>query len=153
MFDPWEQYADGAVTNPNILLAGIIGRGKSALAKSMALRMSAFGVRVYVPGDPKGEWGDVARALGVEPITLGRGLPARINPLDPGRRPTRIDDNEWEREVLARRHWLLGSLAETALERRLQPVERSALLTALTTVTPTIGNSHESRGRAPGDPA
>ena len=44
-----------------------------ALAKSLALRMTAFGVRVYVPGDPKGEWGEVARALGSEPIVLGRG--------------------------------------------------------------------------------
>lgn len=94
VFDPWEQYADGVVTNPNMLLAGVIGRGKSALAKSMALRMSAFGVRIYVPGDPKGEWGPVARAVGVEPIALGRGLPARINPLDPGPRPDRISVDE-----------------------------------------------------------
>src|SRR3954452_7645299 len=71
--DPWQQYQTGIVTNPNMLLAGVIGRGKSALAKSLALRMTAFGVRVYVPGDPKGEWGPVARALDVEPITLGPG--------------------------------------------------------------------------------
>ena len=76
-YDPWELYADNIITNPNILLAGVIGRGKSALAKSLAMRMTAFGVRVYVPGDPKGEWGEVATALGVEPIALGRGLPAR----------------------------------------------------------------------------
>lgn len=132
VFDPWEHYANGVVTNPNILMAGVIGRGKSALAKSLALRLSAFGVRIYVPGDPKGEWGDVARALGVEPISLGRGLSARINPLDTGPRPAGIDDGEWEREVCSRRHRLLGSLAETALDRRLLPVERSALLVALT---------------------
>src|SRR4051794_11337746 len=59
VFDPWELYADGVITNPNVLLAGVIGRGKSALAKTIALRMTAFGIRVYVPGDPKGEWGDV----------------------------------------------------------------------------------------------
>lgn len=131
VFDPWEQYADGVVTNPNILLAGVIGRGKSALAKSLALRMSAFGVRIYVPGDPKGEWGQVARAVGVEPITLGRGLSARINPLDPGPRPHRMDSGEWEREVHSRRQGLLSALAETALDRKLAPVERSALLVAL----------------------
>src|SRR3954452_10756961 len=85
--DPWQHYQAGVVTNPNMLLAGVIGRGKSALAKSLALRMTAFGVRVYVPGDPKGEWCAVARAIGVEPITLGRGLPTRINSLDPGLRP------------------------------------------------------------------
>lgn len=136
-FDPWQLYADGVITNPNILLAGVIGRGKSALAKSLALRMTAFGVRVYVPGDPKGEWGQVAQALGVEPILLGRGLPARINPLDPGQRPHQMPPNEWQREVLARRNSLLASLAETALDRRLQPVERNALLVALTALTAT----------------
>jgi hypothetical protein len=135
VFDPWELYAENVITNPNILLAGVIGRGKSALAKSLALRMTAFGVQVYVPGDPKGEWGEVARALGSEPITLGRGLPARVNPLDPGVRPAGMPADEWQREVLARRNVLLASLAETALDRRLQPVERNALLVALTSVT------------------
>ena len=139
VFDPWEQYADGVVTNPNMLLAGVIGRGKSALAKSMALRMSAFGVRVYVPGDPKGEWGPVARALGVEPITLGRGLPARINPLDPGIRPTGMAEEEWRRELRSRRQSLVAALAETALDRRLQPVERSALQVALDSATKCCG--------------
>jgi hypothetical protein len=83
VYDPWQHYQTGIVTNPNMLLAGVIGRGKSALAKSLALRMTAFGIRVYVPGDPKGEWGAVARAIGVEPITLGRGLRARIKPTGP----------------------------------------------------------------------
>src|SRR3954454_24292300 len=107
--DPWQQYRAGVVTNPNMLLAGGIGRGKSALAKSLALRMTAFGVRVYVPGDPKGEWGPVARALGVEPITLGRGLPAQINPLDPGPRPADQPEDDWQREVEARRLSLLAA--------------------------------------------
>src|SRR5690349_8967495 len=97
VFDPWELYTENVITNPNILLAGVIGRGKSALAKSLALRMTAFGVRVYVPGDPKGEWGEVARALGSEPIVLGRGLPARVNPLDPGDRPEGLSADEWQR--------------------------------------------------------
>ncbi|WP_310962472.1 ATP-binding protein [Nocardioides terrisoli] len=142
VFDPWELYGEGVITNPNILLAGVIGRGKSALAKTLALRMSAFGVRVYVPGDPKGEWGQVATALGADPIVLGRGLPARVNPLDPGPRPPRLSAEEWAREVLARRNSLLASLAETALDRRLRPVERNALLVALTEVT---GTRHEAQ--------
>jgi hypothetical protein len=148
VFDPWQLYVDGVITNPNMLLAGVIGRGKSALAKSLALRMTAFGVRVYVPGDPKGEWGEVARALGAEPIALGRGLPARVNPLDPGQRPRHMRTEDWRREVLARRNGLLASLAETALDRRLQPVERNALLVALTAVTGGTDSSHNS-GRDP----
>jgi len=150
VFDPWELYSENVITNPNILLAGVIGRGKSALAKSLALRMTAFGVRVYVPGDPKGEWGTVARALGTEPITLGRGLPARVNPLDPGERPHQMAADEWHREVLARRNNLLASLAETTLNRRLQPVERNALLVALTAVTSTpIHGPNADDGSAP----
>lgn len=136
VFDPWEHYADGVVTNPNMMLAGVIGRGKSALAKSLAVRMSAFGVRVYVPGDPKGEWGPVARALGVEPIALGRGLGTRVNPLDPGPRPHGMAVGDWHREVRSRRQSLLAALAETALDRRLRPVERSALLVALDVAAP-----------------
>src|SRR3954452_10229318 len=129
--DPWQQYRAGVVTNPNMLLAGVIGRGKSALAKSLALRMTAFGVRVYVPGDPKGEWGPVAHALGVEPITIGRGLPTRINSLDPGLRPPDQAEDVWAREVEARRLGLLAALAETPLDRKLTPIERTALTIAV----------------------
>src|SRR5665648_512469 len=59
-FDPWDLYAAGALTNPNVLLAGVIGQGKSALAKSLAIRSIAYGRRVYVPADPKGEWAALA---------------------------------------------------------------------------------------------
>ena len=58
-FDPWGMYAAGELTNPNVVLAGVIGQGKSALAKSLAVRSIAVGRRVYVPGDPKGEWAPV----------------------------------------------------------------------------------------------
>lgn len=80
VYDPWHLYQQQVITNANILLAGVLGRGKSALAKTLAYRLAAFGVRTYVPGDPKGEWGVVARALGVEPLQLGRGLPTRNQP-------------------------------------------------------------------------
>ena len=83
-FDPWALYADGLLTNPNVLLAGVIGQGKSALAKSLAVRSIAAGRRVYVPGDPKGEWGAVATAVGGRVVSLGPGLPTRLNPLDAG---------------------------------------------------------------------
>ena len=86
-YDPWVLYQRGVLTNPNIFLAGQIGRGKSTLAKSLAARCIAFGRRVYVPGDPKGEWAPVARAVGGQVIELGVGRPARLNPLDAGPRP------------------------------------------------------------------
>ena len=87
VYDPWALYERGVVTNPNGVLAGVIGRGKSTLAKSLATRSIAFGRRVYVPGDPKGEWTVVAKAVGGTAIELGTGN--RLNPLDEGPRPAR----------------------------------------------------------------
>jgi type IV secretory pathway VirB4 component len=135
VYDPWHLYQQQVITNTNTLLAGVLGRGKSALAKTLAYRLTAFGVRAYVPGDPKGEWGPIARALGVEPLQLGRGLSTRINPLDAGRRPGGLDDGGWRREIRARRISLLQALTETGLGRRLTPIERNALYLALDEVT------------------
>lgn len=129
-YDPWVLYHDGVLTNPNVMLAGIIGRGKSALAKSIATRSVAFGRKVYVPGDPKGEWSVVARAVGGKAIELGGGLAARLNPLDPGPEPA-TPNAQWRREVRRRRLSLLGALAATAMGRQLDPAEHSALDSAL----------------------
>jgi len=131
VYDPWVLYHQGVLTNPNVLLAGVIGTGKSALAKSLTTRSLAFGVRVYVPGDPKGEWTPVARAVGGVAITLGHGLDARLNPLDAGTRPSGLTDTAWDGLLWSRRRDLLGVLADTVLGRRLHPVEHTALDTAL----------------------
>ncbi len=88
-FDPWVLYQHQIITNPNVLLAGIIGRGKSTLAKSIATRSIAFGKKVYVPGDPKGEWTVVAQAVGGQAIELGGTATTRLNPLDEGRQDGR----------------------------------------------------------------
>ncbi len=53
VYDPWVLYARGLITAPNLVLAGIVGSGKSSLAKSLYTRSLPFGRRVYVPGDPK----------------------------------------------------------------------------------------------------
>lgn len=135
VYDPFVLYARGVLTNPNLLLVGGLGAGKSTLAKTIALRSVAFGQRVYVPGDPKGEWGVVARAVGGSVIHLGRGLPHRLNPLDPGPRPAGLSDDGWVREVAARRRELVAALAEVGLGRRLTPVERTALDLALAELT------------------
>jgi hypothetical protein len=130
-YDPWELYRQGQLTNPNIFLAGQIGRGKSTLAKSLAARCVAFGRRVYVPGDPKGEWTVVARALGGSDVELGVGSSTRLNPLDEGPRPSGVTDPAWRAQVGARRTGLLAALAESTLGRPLGPTERSALDAAL----------------------
>ena len=111
-YDPWVLYAEGVLTNPNVLLAGIIGRGKSSLAKSLAARSIAFGRKVYVPGDPKGEWTPVAHAVGGQAIELGGGLATRLNPLDEGPRSTSLDERDWRAAIAQRRRDLLRAIAE-----------------------------------------
>ncbi|MBT3160131.1 ATP-binding protein [Streptomyces sp. CHA1] len=133
-FDPFSLYNSGRIegfTNPNAVLAGIIGMGKSALAKSIATRSIAHGYRIYVPSDPKGEWTAVARALGGHTIALGPGLPGRLNPLDAPTRPPSYSEEDWTTEVRKRRLLLLASLARTVLKRDLLPREHTALDLAL----------------------
>ena len=131
VYDPWVLYARGLITAPNLVLAGIVGAGKSALAKSLYARSIPFGRRVYVPGDPKGEHTPVAQAVGGQVIALGHGMPNRLNPLDEGHRPGGIDDAQWAIQVTARRRDLIGALTETMLNRPLTPLEHTAVDTAL----------------------
>ncbi|MDN5803847.1 MAG: ATP-binding protein [Microlunatus sp.] len=80
----WVLREDIPVTNPNVICLGKPGTGKSATTKAFALRMTDFGYRILILGDPKDEYEDLCRFFGVQPITLGPGLPARINPLGLG---------------------------------------------------------------------
>jgi hypothetical protein len=143
VYDPWTLYQQGIITAPNVILAGIVGSGKSSLAKSLYTRSIPFGRRVYVPGDPKGEHSRVAEAVGGHAIRLGHGLKARLNPLDEGYRPSQIGDHQWATMVATRRRDLVGALAETVLGRGLSPLEHTALDVALdrtvaTTTTPVL---------------
>ena len=135
VYDPWELYAQGVLTNPNMLLAGVVGRGKSCLSKALATRSIAFGKKVYVPGDPKGEWTAVSRAVGGQAIELGGSLEARLNPLDEGPRAASMSDTEWVEETRKRRRSLLGSLTASSLGRGLDPTEHTALDVALEVAT------------------
>ena len=147
-YDPFSLYASGRIegfTNPNAVLAGIIGTGKSALAKSLATRSIAHGYRVYVPCDPKGEWTAVAHALGGTTIALGPGLPGRLNPLDTPERPLSVSEADWAGEVRKRRLLLLAGLARTVLKRDLLPREHTALDVALDLV---VGHA-QTRGAVP----
>ncbi|MGO3658643.1 MAG: ATP-binding protein [Micrococcaceae bacterium] len=134
VYDPWVLYARGLITAPNLVLAGIVGSGKSSLAKSLYTRSLPFGRRVYVPGDPKGEHTAVAEAVGGKAIVLGHGLSARLNPLDEGYRPGGMSEESWSATVSARRRDLIGALAETVLTRPLTPLEHTSIDTALTEV-------------------
>lgn len=131
VYDPWVLYARGVITAPNLVLAGIVGSGKSSLAKSLYTRSIPFGRRVYVPGDPKGEHTVVAEAVGGKAIALGHGMANRLNPLDEGHRPAGLDDTQWVSQVASRRRDLIGALSETVLDRRLTPLEHTAIDVAL----------------------
>jgi hypothetical protein len=132
VYDPWQLYKDGVITAPNVIVAGIVGSGKSSLAKSLYTRSLPFGRRVYIPCDPKGEHTPVAQAVGGRAIILGHGLTTRLNPLDEGHRPAGLSDSAWASTVASRRRDLLGALAETMLGRPLTPLEHTALDAALT---------------------
>ncbi|MDE3064401.1 MAG: DUF87 domain-containing protein [Acidobacteriota bacterium] len=71
VLDPFDAYGAGLVTNPNVVVAGSIGAGKSTVVKMMTDRALERGRRVVVV-DPKGEYRDLASAHGVTPISLGR---------------------------------------------------------------------------------
>lgn len=80
----WTLAGTAGVTNPNMIVFGAPGRGKSATIKMFCLRQMAYGYRTFVPGDVKDEYEPLCRALGVAPHAVGHGLPPRINPLDFG---------------------------------------------------------------------
>jgi type IV secretory pathway VirB4 component len=71
VFDPFDAYQAGLVTNPNMVIAGGIGMGKSTLVKMQVDRALERGRRVVIV-DPKGEYDALAAAYGSTPIVLGR---------------------------------------------------------------------------------
>ncbi|MGO9343098.1 MAG: VirB4 family type IV secretion system protein [Acidimicrobiales bacterium] len=132
-YDPFRLYQAGLLTNPNMVVLGQIGRGKSAFVKSYLWRQAAFGRRAWVV-DPKGEYGPLARAWGVEPLSLRPGGSLRLNPLDA---PATEEAPE------RRRAELLCSLASASLGRPLMPSERTAVELAVDRA------SIQAKGRAP----
>lgn len=119
-FDPWVLYDEGRLDDPNMIVLGRLGQGKSSLVKTLLWRMLLFGRRAFVL-DVKREYGALCEAVGVRPITLAPGSGLRLNPLasSPDQR-TQVD--------------LLRAVAMTALDRRLEPIEAAALRDSLTLV-------------------
>ena len=134
VYDPFELYAQGVISNPNLVLIGQIGRGKSALVKTYLWRQAVFGRRAWVV-DPKGEYGALAEAWGVRPVALHPGGSVRLNPLDPAPDPTGGDAAPGPTGLADRRRAeLLASLASASLGRALGPRERVAVDLALAAV-------------------
>ncbi len=129
-YDPWVLYRRAAVTNPNMLVAGQVGRGKSSFVKSYLWRQQVFGRHAWII-DPKGEYGPLASACGAQPVRIGPGLPVCLNPLDAGPGWIEADSDE----VTRRRVTLLTSLTAASLGRTLSPEEQTACELAVRTAT------------------
>ena len=148
--DPFELYAAGVISNPNMIVFGQIGRGKSAFVKTYLWRQAVFGRRAWVV-DPKGEYRALAAAWGARPVCLRPGGTVRLNPLDPGPagEERALDDGSGgggdggssasscgearASGVLVNRRQaeVLASLAAACLGRTLLPRERAAADLAL----------------------
>ncbi|MBR7827556.1 type VI secretion protein [Actinospica sp. MGRD01-02] len=142
----------GLITNPNILVTGIPGAGKSAHIKALSLRLMSYGVKTLILGDLKNEYKELSAALGVTPVELGPGLPARLNPLDAGplgedlpSDPVELDERL--AEIHRRRLMLLDALLSTKLGRPLTPTEEAAISQAIDQTT-----GRASGGRTLTDP-
>ena len=169
-YDPFELYSRGVLTNPNMLVFGQIGRGKSAFVKSFLWRQAVFGRRAWVV-DPKGEYGRLAQALGTVPICLRPGGNVRINPLDTppsssdaspafdggqahgletsarGEARSVLGESRSAAgaEIVRQRAELLAALGEASLGRSLLPEERAALDLAVSAASTDTG-SGEAKG-------
>lgn len=125
-------------TNPNVWIMGQPGSGKSAMGKRLCLGLVGYGYALLCPGDVKGEYTGLVRALGGQVLRIGRGLDT-INPLDCGplgRRLHSLGAGDRERlsaEVNGRRAELVAALLATSygLNRRPAAAEATALNTAI----------------------
>ncbi len=124
-YDPWVLYGEGTLDDPNAIVLGKLGQGKSALVKTLLWRMLLFGRRAFVL-DVKREYGPLCEAVGVRPISLVPGGGVRLNPL------ASHPDEHAQLE-------LLRAVTVTALGGPLSQLEAGALREALRTVRSRAG--------------
>lgn len=142
-FDPWALYEAGVISGMSMMLFGQVGTGKSSLAKSLATRQVLAGRKLSVASDKKGEWTRVVKGLGGVVIQVGPGLDTRLNPLDPGVRPSTdvqgepMTDRAWEMMVRTRRMSILVTLARILTDRDLTSPEHHVLSASLDTAVET----------------
>jgi type IV secretory pathway VirB4 component len=125
-YDPWVLYGDAMLDDPNVIVLGKLGQGKSALVKTLLWRMLLFGRRAFVL-DVKREYGPLCHAVGVEPISLVPGGGVRLNPL--ASRPEEHAQLE-----------LLRAVAVTAVGAPVTQIEAGALREALRVVRDSGGS-------------
>lgn len=131
-WDPFDAYAAGLATNPNVWVLGEPGNGKSALIKCLLWRQAAIygtgpGGRFTAIADPKGEYTDLAERLGLTVLRLAPGGTTRINPFAPG--PAAAHEPP-DRQIL-RQSDLCAALVATILDRPLTQLEDAVLFAAV----------------------
>jgi hypothetical protein len=154
-FDPWDLYRRGVVTNPNVIVLGQVGRGKSTFVKTLVWRQVACGRQAWIV-DPKGEYGALATACGATPVRLAPGGSIRLNPLDlvvgDASETVPADEEDGAGEcagtglagpgpvtrAVRRRAELACSLAASSLGRPLSPPERTAVELAVRAVAARV---------------
>jgi hypothetical protein len=136
-YDPFELYARGVITSPNMVILGLVGRGKSTVVKtllyrSLGLLASPGGQpRFAAIADPKGEYEPLARTLGMTQLEfMVGGSNTRLNPLDPG--PVRHGSLA---DLASRRTHMVTALTAGVLERSLRQIEDAVLSWAIDDLT------------------
>ncbi len=142
-FDPFWLYTRKQIENPNMLVMGEVGFGKSSFVKCFIYRsIGAFGApgpagspteggRWVAVVDPKGEYQPLADALGLQTIRLYPGGPDRVNPLDVG-------PSDWDRpaELALRRTTMVNALVTVLMKRSLSAVEEAGVAAAIAVLDP-----------------
>ena len=124
-FDPFGEYASGRAGNPNMIVFGDPGAGKSASVKTMVhrwvgLRRPGDPRRWVAICDPKGEYLGLARALSLDVLSLRPGGTVRLNPLD-------VAPDVAGSQATLLRVSLLASMLSCLLHRDLDPLEDAAV--------------------------
>ena len=127
-FDPFELYHTNTLTNPNCIVIGEVGSGKSSTVKAFLRRsLAVYGRRRFIAVlDPKGEYRPLADALDIPVIRLHPGGHDRLNPMDP--RPGEDPANVVARQGLA------AGLVTGVLGRPLDATEDAVLGWAIQTL-------------------
>ncbi|MCU4186455.1 ATP-binding protein [Acidiferrimicrobium sp. IK] len=147
-FDPFTLYSQGRLENPNMLIVGEPGFGKSTGVKTFLYRTLGTLGAPGPPGsptaggrwaaicDPKGEYRLLADALGLQMVRLYPGCPDRVNPLDAG--PSGATNPA---ELTMRRTAMVYALLTAVLRRALTPVEEAGVAGAIAQLT--TGDRHD----------